>query len=113
MVQVNEVTSQKHIQLYFLEFLEAMSRIADAADILPQNFISENKDSKSEVTIRLHHKIEGLIQHMYLNLPISQLITDKQQANAVQRLFEKVGVQNNDLQTKNASGEEDMSDFSF
>lgn len=58
MLQVDEIYKKKHLEMNFVEFIEAISRIADASN-LPLK--SDNSDSKN---LSLRAKLENLMLYL-------------------------------------------------
>lgn len=62
MTQVNELTYEKHVQMYFIEFLEVISRVADNINLMTFEIETEQQLTAEERKNQpLHIKLEGFI----------------------------------------------------
>ncbi len=59
--EIDEINYDKHMKLYFLEFLEALSRCADIMSLPPQNSHEEEWPMESRKDQALAQKLENLL----------------------------------------------------
>jgi hypothetical protein len=63
MTRVDEITSEKHLQASFIEFLEAITRVMERASISDINNLDQN-DLEERKNLPLKVKIENTIPYL-------------------------------------------------
>ena len=63
MTRVDEITSEKHLQASFIEFLEAITRVMERASISDFNNLDQN-DLEERKNLPLKVKIENTIPYL-------------------------------------------------
>ncbi|KAL4432711.1 hypothetical protein ABPG74_011532 [Tetrahymena malaccensis] len=64
MTQVDELNNDRHFQMQFVEFLEALSRLAEKKSMVPLGEIAEEYEIHERIVIQLSYKIESLLALM-------------------------------------------------
>ncbi|KAL4479127.1 hypothetical protein ABPG72_008957 [Tetrahymena utriculariae] len=64
MTQVDELNNDRHFQMQFVEFLEALSRLAEKKSMVPLGEIAEEYEVHERIVIKLPYKIESLLALM-------------------------------------------------
>ncbi len=78
MTEVDEITKTKHLELSFIEFIEAISRISEIVSIPPYGF--ENEDiwtAERTKQLPLHVQIESLCILMFKTIASKQLTQEE------------------------------------
>lgn len=65
MTQVDELTLDRNIRMTFIEFVEALGRIAERISPAPITDFAENYTPLQRQTLPLHVKMESLLTYLY------------------------------------------------
>ncbi|KAL4468590.1 hypothetical protein ABPG74_005093 [Tetrahymena malaccensis] len=68
MIQVDEVNNNKFINMSFVEFLEALSRVAEKKFLTQQQIVQNIQNSGEINQIKLEYKLELLLNHLKENI---------------------------------------------
>lgn len=61
MTQIDEVNSDRHLQMSLIEFIEGFSRVAEKASLLPYGELLQDWSDYDRINQPLHEKINNLI----------------------------------------------------
>jgi hypothetical protein len=65
MTQVDELTLDRNIRMTFIEFVEALGRVAERISPAPITDFVENFTPLQRLTLPLHVKLETLLSFLY------------------------------------------------
>ena len=64
MTQVDELSTDRPFQMMFVEFLEALSRVAEKKSMVPLGELPEQYSVEERIQVKLDYKIESLLAYM-------------------------------------------------
>ncbi|EWS75791.1 hypothetical protein TTHERM_000118777 (macronuclear) [Tetrahymena thermophila SB210] len=74
MIQIDEINNNKFINMSFIEFIEALGRVAEKKILIPLNMLKSIQNSGETDKIKLEYRLELLLNHLKENM---QKRTDK------------------------------------
>ncbi|CAD8081151.1 unnamed protein product [Paramecium sonneborni] len=108
MMQVDEITQKRHFEMQFIEFIEALARIAEFISPNSNNYQIKQLNAKQRRTLPLYIKFEGLLYILFYRIKRIDVDINVIEKSVIKsHEIKKLGIFIEDNYSSSSSGEED------
>ncbi|CAK73116.1 unnamed protein product (macronuclear) [Paramecium tetraurelia] len=108
MMQVDEITQKRHFEMQFIEFIEALARVAESISPNSNNYQIKQLNAKQRRTLPLYIKFEGLLYVMFYRIKRFDVDINVIEKSVIKsHEIKRLGIFIEDNYSSSSSGEED------